>query len=76
VFLEDIEQNVVVDSLVLGAAEFLAALFSIIVIRFFGRRIAIFITAMFIALNLGVLCILKGNKATLYTVTILTRAAL
>jgi hypothetical protein len=76
IFLENIQQNLVIDTLILGSAEFLAALFSKIVMKFMGRRIGIFTTAMFITLNFIILASMKDSKAVIYTVTIVSRAAL
>ena len=65
------------DLLVLGATEFLASLFSIVVFRVLSRRTSLLLTNLFMFLCFFLLLIFTAdNTQTRYVVTISTRAAL
>ena len=65
------------DLLVLGATEFLASLFSIVVFRVLSRRSSLLLTNLFMLLCFFFLLIFTpDNTQTRYVVTISTRAAL
>ena len=65
------------DLLVLGATEFLASLFSIVVFRVLSRRTSLLLTNLFMFLCFFLLLIFTpDNTQTRYVVTISTRAAL
>ena len=62
--------------IILGSAEFLAALLSKVILKVFTRRISILLSNCFIILLFFFLIILKGSIQTHYIVSISSRAAL
>eukprot|EP00347_Sterkiella_histriomuscorum_P024468 403331012 len=76
VFIENIQSDVFLDLIILSATEFMAALSTKIIVRFFRRRTAILLANIVICLLLFFLIILKGSPQTHYIVSISSRAAL
>jgi hypothetical protein len=77
VFLDKLQMNLYVDVLILGAAEFLAALFSKVLFKKLSRRMALVASYLFVLGCFFFLLIFTlGNNQTRYVVTISTRAAL
>lgn len=77
VFLDKLQLNIQVDVLILGAAEFLAALFSKVMFKQLTRRTALLTAFSFVFLCFFFLLIFSvEHTQTKYVVTISTRAAL
>lgn len=62
--------------MILGATEFLAALFSKIVFKSFSRRVSLMLSFIFIGTCFFFLLVFKDNISTRYVVTLSSRAVL
>jgi hypothetical protein len=77
VFLDKLQVNMYLDVIILGATEFLAALFSKVIFKKLSRRISMMLSFFFVLLCFFFLLIFgPGHTQTKYIVTISTRAAL
>jgi hypothetical protein len=76
VFLEHIQSDPYLDLVILGATEFLAALFSKVIFKTLRRRNSLLVTFVPIILSFFFLSIFRYNIQTRYVVTITTRASL
>lgn len=76
VYFEDLSNEIYTNLILIGIAEFLATLFSKVIISKLNRKTSLMLCNLFIAACFFFLLIFKLNLSSRYTVTLLTRAAL